>query len=588
MLPLTRFDNAIISYHIKEANLTELIENIERTINTEKLKSYESNSEIDKDEAATIINRNRMVAQKIRSDKSKAVNLTIGMTVYGEDDDELNKKSTYIKSILDGQKFTLRPMNHLQKEGLFQELPYCDNAYSALTSIDMSLDAWAGSLGIFANQGLNDQEGVYLGKDSSGEPIFFDIWSRANGRNNSNLVITGTPGVGKSTTAKTLLLGQFAKGDRLIILDAEKEYVGIAEEFGGNVIEANGASNARINPLQMRDIPETWDKMSSEEEVNRFVEECRARRNAQLKEISEGRYIPQEELVDFQGPLSLHISFLKSWFEVYLPEMTKLHIAILEKMLYKTYALKGIDEYNDPRKMSNKDFPIMQDLYNVICEVIETGKFENIQINKDEEKIYKDLKTYLESAVNGTDRFLFNGYTTIDMSNPITVFDVHKLLDAPENVKNAQFFNITTFCWLQLTRNRKERDILIVDEAHLFISKKHNQVFEWLSSSSRRFRKYEASLWIMTQNISDFLHENIKDFGEPLLNNPDLKFIMRQRSTDLQKLRTLFDISEGEENKIEKAVRGQGLLTAGSVRLFTSVEVAPSVLKLITSTGGGR
>lgn len=569
LLPLTRFNNCIVSYHIKEANIMELIENIERTINTEKLKSYESNSDIDKDEAAIVINRNRQLAQKIRSDDSKAVNLNIGVTVYGKDDEELDKESKYVKSVLEGNKFTLRPMNMLQKEGLFQNLPYCDNAYGPLTGIDMSMDTWAGSLGIFANQGLNDAGGSYFGKDISKEPIFFDIWSRKNGRNNSNLVVTGTSGAGKSTTAKNLMFNQFSKGDSLIVLDAEREYIGMAQECRGNIIEANGASDARINPLQMRDIPEAWDKFNTDEEIEQFILENKGK-------------------TDFQGALSLHISFLKTWFATYLPEMSMKHIALLEKSLYGTYKEKGIDEFADPRRMENDEFPIMENLYNFINNVIHTKEFEGAPINSDEEAIYKDLLTYLESSVHGTDRFLFNGPTTVDMNNAFTVFDVHKLLDAPENVKNAQFYNITTFCWLRLTRNRRERAILIVDEAHLFISKKHNQVFEWLSSSSRRFRKYEASLWLMTQNISDFLHDSIKEFGEPLLNNPDLKFCMRQRSTDLEKLRKLFSISQGEENKIEKAGRGEGLLMVGDIRLFASVEVAPKILNLIERTGGGR
>ena len=201
----------------------------------------------------------------------------------------------------------------------------------------------------------------------------------------------------------------------------------------------------------------------------------------------------------------------------------------------------------------------------------------------------KNLKEYLFSCTKGADSYVFNGHTNIDMSSDFIVFDVHELLNKPENIKNAQFCNITTYCWTKMTKDRKQKSILVVDEAHLFISKKYPQVFEWLSTSARRFRKYMASLWLATQNITDFLQEGVRDYGTSLLNNPDLKFVMKQRAEDIKALKELFGLTDIETNHIEKATRGQGLLSIGSsTHMFVGVEIEPKMLKLITETGGGR
>lgn len=559
--PLIKLGQAIVTYHCVNVSNTVLLENINRTINAERLKNKESLVETEQDSALVSVDRARQLARRLNTEGVRAVNLTISITFFAHTSDDLDKLVDGVKTQLEGYGFSLRPMGLFQKEGFIQNFPTCDDAYRALSSIDMTIDTFAGGFGFIPSAGLNDKFGRYIGHDPSYEPVFLDIWERNSSRNNSNVVITGTMGTGKSTLAKDLLLNQFAVGDKIIILDAEEEYLGLTKEYCGNIIDTSGGSSARINPLQLRDIPEAWDDMTPEQISN----------------------LSKSNLKMVQGPLSMHISFLKNWFSIYLEDITQAQLAILEKLLYLVYKEKGIDENTDPRNLAPEDFPIMEDLYNMIVRAAaKQGTSEQMHL------ALESLLSLLESSVHGTDRFLFNGPTTIDMSNPLTTFNVSKLLEAKANIKNAQFYNITSYCWLQMTRDNHERCILVVDEAHLFISTKNNQVFEWLSQSARRFRKYEASLWLMTQNIGDFMYENVRAFGQPLLNNPDIKFVLRQRSTDIEQLKSLFKITEGEASLIEHASRGEGLLMAGNTHLYSTIEVPQQLLTLIEQTGGGR
>ena len=415
----------------------------------------------------------------------------------------------------------------------------------------------------FANSGLTDDGGYPLGRDSYDEPVLLDIWKRGGGRENSNVVILGNSGAGKSAFIKSLLFNQLASGDKVVLFDAENEYVGIAKQLHANILDAYGGDGSKINPLQLRDIPEILDDMD-DDSMDKLAREK-----------------------NFTGTLSLHVSTLKSWFKIYLPELSQLHIATLETMLYRMYKKHGIHELSDPRKMNNNDFPIMTDLYNVILDVVKTKCIDDLTLLDEDLKPYKDLLLYLDSSVNGADRGLFNGHTSINLNRQLNVFNVHRLLEAPDNVKNAQFFNLTTFSWIFLTKDRNEKTILVVDEAHLFIDKKNPQTFAFLGGVAKRIRKYMGSLWIVSQNVTDFLHEDVSRYGTGVMNNPSIKLFMKLGSSDVLALRSLIGITEGEERRIISAVHS-GLLIAGNQRLFTKIEIEPILLKLIENTGGGK
>ena len=563
-----KLPNCIVSYHCKKADVGELLKSIQNTIDEERTKTYnEKAKDIDLDQAEANIDTARELANSIRSTNATAVNLTVNYMVYAANEEELEKTDQQINGLLTGNQFQTRNLSYMQEDGLKSMLPICRNAFKDVSGLDMTTAAFTGGLGFFPVSGLNDKGGMFLGSDKSSNPVFFDLWSRANGRMNSNMLVLGITGSGKSTTLKDIVFDRMAEGDKVLIFDAEEEYLDLTRVMHGNIVDGYGADESRINPLQLRDTPKEFDDVTSEAEKQRIMN-------------SPG----------FKGALSMHVEFLKQWFPLYIPALSRpenaIEMSCLESCLYQMYHDHGITEKTDPRTMRNTDFPIMSDLYNTILKVLSDHTVEGRPVA--DTAPYDHLLTYLQSAVYGADRFIYNGPTTVNLSRALNTINVSRLLKAPANVKNSQFFNLTTFAWGFLSRDRSERTIMLVDEAHLFITPDSNITFKFLHETMRRCRKYNASLWIASQNVADFLGHGGADASEleGMLNNPAVRFIMSEKSTDIEYLRHLFGITDKEERLITTAERGQGLLMAGNSRYFINVEVNPATLQIISKSGG--
>ena len=94
----------------------------------------------------------------------------------------------------------------------------------------------------FASSGFNDGEGYYFAKDTSGGLVIVDTWKRGGDRTNSNFCVMGNSGVGKSTAIKHILLSEYMKGTRIIVIDPESEYRDLCQNLNGDWINAVGGS----------------------------------------------------------------------------------------------------------------------------------------------------------------------------------------------------------------------------------------------------------------------------------------------------------------------------------------------------------
>jgi hypothetical protein len=101
---------------------------------------------------------------------------------------------------------------------------------------------------IFAH--VSDEGGVNLGS-SQGVPVFIDFFRRDSERINSNMVVIGKSGSGKSYATKSLLTNLAAEDSKIFILDPENEYTALAENLHGKFINVGNAQYGRLNPFHI-------------------------------------------------------------------------------------------------------------------------------------------------------------------------------------------------------------------------------------------------------------------------------------------------------------------------------------------------
>ena len=96
-----------------------------------------------------------------------------------------------------------------------------------------------------------------------------DPWKRGGDRTNSNFCVMGNSGVGKSTAVKHILLSEYIRGTKIIVIDPESEYKEMCQKLSGDWISATGGFKGRLNPLQV--LPSPRDDEEEPEENRLYL-----------------------------------------------------------------------------------------------------------------------------------------------------------------------------------------------------------------------------------------------------------------------------------------------------------------------------
>ena len=453
-------------------------------------------------------------------------------------------------------KCKIRALPYLQREGFKNISP----AYSEDKDVDqilktiMPLSTFIGGLP-FASSGYNDQKGYGFGADSTGGLIVIDPWKRGEDRTNSNFVIMGDTGAGKSATIKHIILMEWALGTRIIFIDPEREYKSMTKMLGGDWINAGGDGRGRINPLQIRPIPkDMWDFNAGEEEEENDM-----------------------------GAMALHLKTLDVFFSLYFKDITDIQRAILRDEVIQLYNHFNIFWDTDINTMENEDFPIFNDLYILI---LKKSKLYSEPGKETEQLAYRELALLLRDIAQGSDSFLWSGHTTLKADSRCICLDTHDLDNSSDSIKSTQYFNLLNWAWQEMTRDRKERILLVCDEAYLMIDHRVPQSLIFLRNAMKRARKYEAGIIVASHGVVDFLDPEIKLYGQALLDQPCFKIMLGTDGANMQETRDLYSLTEAEVEVLTSKIRGKGLFLIGSDRLNASFVIPDYKWKYFGDKGG--
>ena len=390
-----------------------------------------------------------------------------------------------------------------------------------------------------------------------------DFDRRSDDKTNSNILILGNSGQGKSYLLKLILTNTRMSGKSVICLDAEQEYKDLTNNLGGCYVDLMSGQYI-INPLE----PKEWSDTSGDSTVNDEEDT--------FSDSDAGAACP--EAFRKATRLSQHISYLKDFFRVY-KDFNDAQIDALEILLTRLYGKFGIHDNTDYEKLTAEDYPIMADLY----EIVETEymKYEKGSKSLFTEDLLRELCLGLNSMCVGAESKFFNGHTNIT-DDKFICFGVKGLMDANKKLKDAMLFNILSYMNHKLLT--KGHTAASIDELYLFLT--NLTAIEYIRNASKRVRKKESSIILASQNIEDFLLPEIKEFTKPLFSIPTHQFLFNGGNINAKDYIDALQLEESEFDLIKYPERGTCLFKCGNERYLLQVKAPEYKAKLFGEAGG--
>ena len=454
---------------------------------------------------------------------------------------DISMELTRTKIMVD--KLTLR-----QQEGFLSALPVGANQFG--TQFERVLPSSSvANLYPFNFSGKTDPHGVYIGRDKFGTNILADFDRRSEDKTNSNILILGNSGQGKSYLMKLLLTNLREAGKRIITLDAEAEYEDLTSALGGCYIDFMSGEYI-INPLE----PKTWSDGSGD---------------------ADG---PAPEAFRRVTRLSQHVAFLKDFFRAY-KDFDDAQVDTIEILLMKLYARFGITDSTDYSQKRPRDFPTMEDFYK-LCEE-EYNTYDRQRKYLYTERQLREVCLGIHSMCVGAESKYFNGHTNVT-DDQFLCFGVKGLMDTNKRLKDAMLFNILSYMSNELLG--KGGTAASIDELYLFLT--NMTAIEYIRNACKRVRKKDSAIIMASQNIEDFLIPSIREFTKPLFSIPTHHFLFNPGSINPKEYMDALQVEPSEFELIKYPERGSCLYRCGNERYLLQV-IAPDHKAALFGTAGG-
>ena len=404
---------------------------------------------------------------------------------------------------------------------------------------------------------LCDKGGINIGR-TGGKPVFVNFFQRDRERVNSNVVVIGKSGSGKSYATKTLLANLAAEDSKIFILDPENEYTQLAHNLNGKIIDVGSAQQGRLNPFHI--IMSMGDEEGGEE--------------------------------DSQTSFNMHLQFLEEFYRQILPGIDSDALEYLNNLTIRMYESKGIDSDTDLSKLKPEDYPIFDDLYD---KILNDYQFSSGDYSKANLRV---LLNYISKfATGGRNSNLWNGEASISTNENFIVFNFQSLLANKNNtVANAQMLLVLKWLDNEVIKNRdynlkyhaQRKIIVVIDEAHVFIDEKYPIALDFMYQLAKRIRKYNGMQIIITQNIKDFVGtEEIARKSTAIINASQYSFIFPLAPNDMIDLCRLYEkagaINESEQDEIVNNGRGRAfVITSPGSRTCIDIVATQEVQEMFT------
>lgn len=485
----------------------------------------------------------------LRKNREPLLHCAVYIELCANSLDKLRELQSDVLMEMTRQKLSIDRLTLRQKEGFICCMPCGYNAFG--TQFERVLPASSvANFYPFNYSGKTDPNGFLIGKDKFGTNIIFDPDRRSDDKTNSNILILGNSGQGKSYLLKLLLTNTRMSGKSVICLDPEQEYEDLCNNLDGCYIDLMSGKYI-INPLE----PKEWTETGGEVDLD------------------------APEAFRKSTRLSQHISFLKDFFRTY-KDFDDAQVDALEILLTRLYAKYGITDNTDFSKYKATDYPTMADLYALVED--EYNKYEKGSKSLFTEDLLRELCLGLNSMCIGAESKFFNGHTNIT-DDKFLVFGVKGLMDANKKLKDAMLFNILSYMNHKLLT--KGHTAASIDELYLFLT--NMTAIEYIRNASKRVRKKDSSIILASQNIEDFLLPEVKEMTKPLFSIPAHQFLFNAGNINPREFKDTLQLEDAEYELIKYPERGTCLFKCGNERYLLQV-TAPEYKAKLFGTAGGR
>ena len=424
----------IVTMHIQSVDQNKAIKTVKRTITEldrskieEQKKAVRAGYDMDiiPSDLATYGRDAKALLKELQSQNERMFLVTFLVLNTGRTEQELETNIFQASSIAQKHNCNLCRLDYQQEQGLMSSLPLAENQIIPFTTQELF---------------QSGKESLYYGLNALSQNLIMVDRKKLK---NPNGLILGTPGSGKSFSAKREIANAFlVTDDDIIVNDPEGEYSPLVNRLKGQVIKISPNSDQYVNPMDI---------------------------NANYSEED--------------NPIALKADFILSLCELVVggkEGLQPVEKTVIDRCVHQIYNRY----FNDPRP---ENMPLLEDLYNALLQ----------QEEKEAHHVATALEIYVKGSLN-----LFNHRTNVNVENRLVCYDIKEL---GKQMKKIGMLVIQDQVWGRVTANRnlKKSTRYYMDEMHLLL--KEEQTAAYSVEIWKRFRKWGGIPTGLTQNVKDLL-----------------------------------------------------------------------------------
>ena len=440
-------NSMVVTLHIQSIDQSAAIKNIKRKITDldrmkieEQKKAVRAGYDMDiiPSDLATFGSEAKTLLEDLQSRNERMFLVTMLVMNHAGTRQKLENNIFQAAGVAQKYNCALRRLDYQQEQGLMSSLPLGLNQISIQRGLTTSSTA---IFVPFTTQELfMNGEALYYGLNALSNNL---IMADRKKLKNPNGLILGTPGSGKSFSAKReITIAFLITPDDIAIIDPEQEYSPLVQRLGGQVIDISPASDQYINPMDLT--------LNYSEDDN---------------------------------PLTLKSDFILSLMELIVGGKSGLEPVektVVDRCVHMVYR----DYLQDPRP---EKMPVLGDLYELLRK----------QPEQEAQRLATALEIYVTGSLN-----VFNHQTNVEIKSRIVCYVIKNL---GKQLKKFGMQVVQDQVWGRVSENREAHKStrLYIDEMHLLL--REEQTAAYTVEIWKRFRKWGGIPTGITQNVKDLL-----------------------------------------------------------------------------------